>query len=104
MLGSIRFDGVWITIVKKEIGGQPREFRIRAADVTGTRFKPATWAMHGYVQFVVPGSAPAPEKQGVFGGGRPHYNDPHSNSIPRKSNAAAEELVRAVEQARNFSR
>jgi hypothetical protein len=32
--------------------------------------------------------------------GRPPYEDPHSLSIPRKSNDAAEKLVAAVEQAR----
>lgn len=56
--GSIRFDGEWITIVKRAVGSQPREFRLRAADVTGTRLKPATRLFHGYVQLVLPGSAP----------------------------------------------
>jgi hypothetical protein len=98
--GSISFDGEWITITKKEIGAQPREFRIRAADVTGTRLKPATRLFHGYVQFVLPGSAPAIEEKGLMAGGRPPHSDPHSLSIPYRSNDAAEKLMAAVEQAR----
>jgi hypothetical protein len=98
--GSISFDGEWITITKKEIGQPERQFRIRAADVTGTRLKPATRLFHGYVQFVLPGSAPAQESRGVLAGGRPPQSDPHSLSIPHRSNDAAEKLVAAVEQAR----
>ncbi|MGW7350946.1 DUF4429 domain-containing protein [Streptomyces sp. NPDC054784] len=98
--GKIHYEGGWITIVKKQIGQQAREFRIRAADITGTRLKPANWAFRGYVQFVLPGSAPEPEKRGPFTGGRPPYSDPHSLSIPRRSNAAAQKLVAAVEQDR----
>lgn len=101
--GSIRFEDGWITIVKKEVGSAPREFRIRAADVTGTRLKPGTLAFHGYVQFLLPGSTPAPESRGVMTGGRPPQSDPHSLSIPRRSNDAAEKLVAAVEQARGLS-
>lgn len=98
--GSIHFDGDWITITKKEVGQQGREFRIRAADVTGTRLKPASRLFHGYVQFVLPGSAPADEEKGLLAGGRPHQADPHSLSIPHRSNDAAAKLVAAVEQAR----
>lgn len=98
--GSISFDGEWITITKKEIGQQGRESRIRAADVTGTRVKPGTRLFHGYVQFVLPGSAPAAEDKGLLAGGRPPQSDPHSLSIPRSANEAAAELVAAVEQAR----
>ncbi|SES03337.1 DUF4429 domain-containing protein [Streptomyces qinglanensis] len=101
--GTIRYEDGWITITKKEIGQQAREFRIRAADVTGTRLKPGTWATHGYVQFVLPGSAPAPEKGGALTGGRPPQSDPHSLSIPRRSNDAAQKLVAAVEQERGIS-
>jgi len=101
VLGTISFDGEWITITKKPVGQRGTDYRIRAADVTGTRFKPGNWAFHGYVQFVLPGSAAAPEKKGLGLGGRPPYSDPHSLSIPRKSNDAAEKLVAAVEQARN---
>ncbi len=100
VMGSISFDGEWITITKKEVGKQAREFRIRAADVTGTRLKPATWAFHGYLQFVLPGSAPAEELKSLISGGRPPQSDPHSLSIPRRSNEAAAKLMAAVEQAR----
>lgn len=99
--GSIHFDGEWITITKKPVGQQSREFRLRAADVTGTRLKPASRLFHGYVQFVLPGSAPAQEEASLLGGGRPHYDDPHSLSIPHRSNEAAEKLMAAVEQARS---
>lgn len=100
VLGTISFDGEWITITKSPAGPKPAPVRIRAADVTGTRFKPGSRLTHGYVQFELPGSTAAGEKTGLAHGGRPPYSDPHSLSIPRKSNDAAEKLVAAVEQAR----
>jgi hypothetical protein len=100
VLGSISFDGEWVTITKTPVGPKPAPVRIRAADITGTRFKAASRLMHGYVQFVLPGSTAAGEKGGLTHSGRPPYEDPHSLSIPRKSNDAAEKLVAAVEQAR----
>lgn len=100
VLGSISFDGEWITITKTPAGQRPAPVRLRAADITGTRFKPGSRLFHGYVQFVLPGSLPAGEKNGLMHGGRPPASDPHSLSIPRKSNDAAEKLVAAVEQAR----
>ncbi|MFE3122360.1 DUF4429 domain-containing protein [Streptomyces hydrogenans] len=100
VLGQIHFDGEWVTITKKEVGQTPRESRIRAADVTGTRMKPATWAFHGYVQFVLPGTLPAAEVRGPMVGGRPPQSDPLSLSIRRKHNDIAQKLLAAVEQAR----
>lgn len=99
VLGYIEFDGEWITITKKEFGQQARQFRIRAADVTGTRLKLGNWAFHGYVQFVLPGSAPAIEAKTLLTGGRPPHTDPHSLSIRRGANSAAQKLVAEVEQA-----
>ncbi|MFH9798103.1 DUF4429 domain-containing protein [Streptomyces virginiae] len=101
MQGSIRFDGEWITITKRAVGHQPREFRLRAADVTGTRLKPATRLFHGYLQFLLPGSAQASESTGIASGGRPPHSDPHSLSIPRRSNDGAAKLMAAVEQVRS---
>ncbi|MFD4921144.1 DUF4429 domain-containing protein [Streptomyces goshikiensis] len=101
--GSIGFDGEWITITKKKLGQAPREFRLRAADITGTRFKPATRLFHGYVQFVVPGSNPAVESVGLSTGGRPPHSDPHSLSIPHRSNDAIALLMGKVEQARGVN-
>lgn len=100
VMGSVNFDGEWITITKKEVGQQQRQFRIRAAEVTGTRLKAGTRLFHGYVQFVLPGSTPATESKGLLAGGRPPQSDPHSLSIRRSANGAAEKLVAAVEQAR----
>ncbi|MFJ6073706.1 DUF4429 domain-containing protein [Streptomyces sp. NPDC093065] len=100
VLGSISFDGEWITITKTPVGPKPAPVRIRAADVTGTRLKTGTRLVHGYVQFLLPGAVAAGEKGGVLHAGRPPYEDPHSLSIPRKSNDAAAKLVVAVEQAR----
>ncbi|MER7733676.1 DUF4429 domain-containing protein [Streptomyces erythrochromogenes] len=99
--GAVTFDGEWITITKRAVGHQPREFRLRAADVTGTRLKPASLLFHGYVQFLIPGSAPASESRGLMAGGRPPHSDPHSLSIPHRSNEGAAKLIAAVEQARD---
>lgn len=101
VLGSISFDGEWIIIRKRAAGQAPREFRLRATDVTGTRLKPGSRLFHGYVQFLLPGSTPAVEAKGLLGGGRPPHSDPHSLSIPRSSNGTAGELIAAVEQARS---
>ncbi|MFJ8016242.1 DUF4429 domain-containing protein [Streptomyces sp. NPDC096339] len=101
VLGQISFDGEWITITKTPVGPKPAPIRIRAADVTASRYKPGSRLFHGYVQFVLPNSAPAPEKAtGSGSGGRPPYEDPYSLSIPRRSNEAAVKLIAAVEQAR----
>lgn len=100
VMGSVSFEDGWITITKKQAGQQDRQFRIRAADVTGTRLKPATRLFHGYIQFLLPGSAPATETKGLFTGGRPPQSDPHSLSIRHNANDAAEKLVAAVEAAR----
>lgn len=100
VLGSIRFDGEWITIVKKAPGQGQQEYRLRAADISGTRFKPGSRLFHGYVQFVLPGTLPAAESRGLLAGGRPPQSDPHSLSIRRRSNEAAKRLVGAVEAAR----
>lgn len=100
VLGTISFDGEWVTITKTPIGQRPAPVRLRAVDITGTRFKPGSRLFHGYVQFLLPGSVAAGERGGLGLGGRPPYEDPNSLSIPRKSNDAAEKLVAAVEQAR----
>src|SRR5690606_28291673 len=100
VLGTIHCDGQWITITKTPAGAKPAPVRIRAADITGTRYKPGSLLVHGYLQFVLPGSLAARANRGIAHGGRPPYSDPHSLSIPRKSNAAAQKLVAAVEQAR----
>ena len=100
VMGSVNFDGEWITITKKEVGQQQRQIRIRAADVTGTRLKPGTRLFHGYMQFLLPGSPAAAESKSLLAGGRPPQSDPHSLSIRRSANDAAEKLVAAVEQAR----
>ena len=103
VLGSISFDGEWITITKTPIGPKPAPTRLRAADIQGTRLKTGSRLFHGYVQFLLPDGRPAGEKpSGSFGGGRPPYEDPYSLSIPRRSNDAAEKLIAAVEQARTI--
>ncbi|MGV9352285.1 DUF4429 domain-containing protein [Streptomyces misionensis] len=101
VLGTISFDGEWVTITKTPAGSRPAPARLRAADITGTRFKPGSRLFHGYVQFLLPGSDAAREKGGLTRGGRPRASDPHSLSISHKSNAAAEKLIAAVEQARH---
>lgn len=100
VLGTITFDGEWVTITKKEIGKRAVEHRLNVRGITGTTYKPGNWAFHGYVQFLLPGSLPKPEKKGLMLGGRPPYSDRNSLSIPRRSNQAAAKLVAAIEEAR----
>lgn len=101
VLGTISFDGEWITITKTPVGSRPAPVRLRAADITGTRFKRGSRLFRGYVQFLLPGSSAAGEKGCLMQGGRPPYSDPNSLSIPKRSNDAAEKLISAVEQARS---
>jgi hypothetical protein len=100
VLGTISFDGEWITITKKGLGFRPAPVRIRAADVISTRFKRGNQFINGYVQFLLAGSGAAGEHQGLKMGSRPSYEDPHSLSFRYKNNDAVEKLVAAVEQAR----
>lgn len=100
VLGSISFDGEWITVTKKEVGQRPVENRLSVRGITGTTFKPGTRLFHGYVQFLLPGSLPGPERRGLIFGGRPPYSDRNSLSIRRRRNDAAAKLVAAVEEAR----
>ena len=99
-LGTISFDGEWITITKKGLGFKPAPVRIRAADVISTRLKRGNRFINGYVQFLLPGSGAAGMHQSLKAGGRPSFEDPHSLSFRYKNNDAMEELVAAVEQAR----
>lgn len=71
VMAAISFDGDWITITKKELGQRNRHHRISVRDVTGVTFHPASRLFHGYIQLLVPGSAPARERRGLFLGGRP---------------------------------
>ena len=98
-LGTISFDGEWITITKKGLGFRPAPVRIRAADVVSTRLKRGNRFINGYVQFLLSGSSAAGTHQGLKMGGRPSYEDPHSLSFRYKNNDAMEQLVAAVEQA-----
>ncbi|MEV7975449.1 DUF4429 domain-containing protein [Streptomyces sp. NPDC086519] len=99
-LGTIAFDGKWITITKKGLGFRPAPVRIRAADVISTRLKRGNRFNNGYVQFLLSGSSAAGEHQGLNVVHRPSYEDPHSLSFRYKANDAMEKLVAAVEQAR----
>lgn len=100
VLGSISFDGEWITITKKPFGERATDHRISVRDVSGTTLKPGNLLFHGYVQFLIPGIQAARENRNPLTGGRPPYSDRNSLSIPRRSNAAATKLVAAVEEAR----
>ena len=95
--GTVDFDGEWVTITKTPLGSQPAPMRFRAVDVTGTRFKPGTLLLNGYVQFHVPGSLAT----GQRANGRPDPGDPYSLHIRKGVNEAASNLMTDVEQARS---
>lgn len=97
---SISFDGEWITIVKKALGQPDRPTRVNVRSISGATIKPATRLFHGYIQLAVPGSVQAAERKGLMLGGRPPHDDPHSLSIPHRSNDAAQKIVAAIEEAR----
>lgn len=99
VMGSVEFDGEWITITKRAAGSQPVIHRLTVRDISGTTCKPGTRLFHGYVQFLTPGAVAAGEARGLAGG-RPPHSDRNSLSIRRRNNDAAAKLVAAVEEAR----
>jgi hypothetical protein len=62
--------------------------------------KPGNRLFHGYIQFLVPGYAPAAESKGMLLGGRPPHADRNSLSISRKHSDAAAKVVAAIKEAR----
>lgn len=94
--GSISFDGVWITITKKEVDKTAREFRLRAKDVTGTRLKPATRLFRTTSSSSCP-AHPRPKKPGASSpADAPVLRSPQPIH-PTRSNDAAATLITVIE-------
>lgn len=72
ILGSVAFDGQWVTIEKRGTGQAMKGARrVSVGQITSVTFKSATALYHGYIQFTVAGApAAAVVRSGWRRGGR----------------------------------
>lgn len=97
---TISWDGQWVSISKTIPGRIKRtERRISVSEISSITVAPATWAMHGYIQFTVAGTPAARPRRTGLSAGRPAREDMDSMSYSRKHNGAMEKLKAAIEAA-----
>ncbi|MEE4598236.1 DUF4429 domain-containing protein [Streptomyces sp. DSM 41524] len=57
--GQIQFDGLYVTITRKGFLARATrgkgEKRLHISQITAVQWKPAGWAVNGYIQFTIPG-------------------------------------------------
>lgn len=95
-LGSITFDGQWVTIAKRGFGPAMKGTRrLNIRQISSITLKPATHLVNGYIQFTLAGTAAANVRQT----GRPQPDDPDSVSFRHKDNDSFRQLQHAVESA-----
>jgi len=100
LLGSVSFDGAFVTIAKKGHGAAMHGARrIPVHQITSIRGKPGTTLMHGYIQFTIAGAPSASVQVGGLASGRPDRTDPDSLSYSKAKNADFARLQAAIEQA-----
>ncbi|NUH35275.1 DUF4429 domain-containing protein [Streptomyces samsunensis] len=58
--GQIQFDGQYVTITRKGFLARATrgkgEKRLHVSQISAVQWKPAGWAVNGYIQFTIPGS------------------------------------------------
>jgi len=100
ILGSVAFDGYWVTVTKRGAGQAMKGARrLSVNQITSVTFKPATSLNHGYIQFTVAGAPAASIVRYGLAAGRPHREDRDSLSFPKKRNSDFQQLQQAVETA-----
>ena len=100
ILGSVAFDGQWVTITKRGAGQTMKGARrLSVNQITSVTFKPATALYHGYIQFTVAGAPAAPVVRSGLAAGRPPREDRDSLSFSKKNNNDFVRLQQAVESA-----
>lgn len=104
LLGTVTFDGEWITLTKASFGPRMKgSIRLHVSQVLAVTVRPATHLFHGYIQFVVRGHPTTPVAPSGLAAGRPRPTDPFSMSFARKANDAVASLHERVEEALNPS-
>jgi hypothetical protein len=100
ILGSVAFDGQWVTITKRGTGQTMKGTRrLSVSQITSITFKPATALYHGYIQFTVAGTPAAAVRKSGLAAGRPSREDRDSLSFPKKKNSDFLRLQEAVQSA-----
>ena len=96
ILGSITFDGQWVTIAKRGFGPAMKGARrLNILQISSITLKPATHLVNGYIQFTLAGTTAANVRQT----GRPKPEDPDAVSFRHKDNDRFQQLQQAVESA-----
>jgi Domain of unknown function (DUF4429)/Short C-terminal domain len=100
ILGSVAFDGQWVTITKRGTGQTMKGARrLSVSQISSITFKPATALYHGYIQFTVAGTPAAGVRESGLAAGRPPREDRDSLSFSKKKNSDFLRLQEAVESA-----
>ena len=100
ILGSIIFDGRWVTITKRgQSVTMKGVWKLELSQISSITLKPATRLYHGYIQFTVPGTSAAPVLKSGLAAGRPSREDRDSLSFSHKNNDDFLKLQEAVEAA-----
>ncbi|MGW5557043.1 caspase, EACC1-associated type [Micromonospora sp. NPDC003944] len=101
LLGSVQFDGEWITVRWRGFGpALKKDQQIHLSQVTELAMRPGTVFFHGYLQVVHQGRPPAPVRWGGRFGGRPPLGDPDSMPFSLRQNDAFTALHDAIQIAR----
>ncbi len=100
ILGSVAFDGQWVTITKRGMGQTMKGARrLSVSQISSITFKPATALHHGYIQFTVAGAPAAAVRRSGLAAGRPSREDRDSLSFAKSKNSDFRQLQEAVESA-----
>lgn len=101
ILGSVAFDGNWVTITKRGHGpSMTGQRRIQLSEIEQILTKPASLLHHGYIQFTVAGVRPSPIIKLGVAAGRPHREDPHSISFAAGANQQMAQFRKLIDEAR----
>ncbi|WHM30181.1 hypothetical protein OH540_09115 [Streptomyces sp. BPPL-273] len=95
-MAHIQFEDGWVTITSKPDGPQQVTTRFRAGDIKATRYRSCTTWRNGELRFTVP-----PSYATFEGRAKTPARDDHSIEFANEQNAAAAQLLAAIEQARS---
>lgn len=97
-LGSVEFDGEWVTIQRSAMSPTGRVHkRVHIRDIGPIQLKPATLVTNGFIKFDLPGNVALRSRFGAQGV-RTMY-DENAVAFARRHEQAFTELVQAIEAA-----
>jgi hypothetical protein len=99
--GQVRFDGQYVTITRKGFVARTTvgkgEKRLHIGQITAVQWKPAGWAVNGFIQFTVPGGN---EQRSSFGSQTVSaVQDENSVMFTKKQQPGFERLRTAIDEA-----